>query len=42
MPNGDPNWYREVKPQLDVFFGQIADVLEEFAARYNLAIEKYY
>jgi hypothetical protein len=42
MPNGDPNWYREVKPELDAFFGQIAGVLEEFAARYNLTIEKYY
>ncbi len=42
MPNGDPNWYKEVKPELDAFFAQIADVLEEFAARYNLAIEKYY
>lgn len=41
MPNGDPNWYREVKPKLDAFFAQIADVLEGFAARYNLAIEKY-
>jgi hypothetical protein len=42
MPNGDPNWYREVKPKLDAFFGQIADMLEEFATNHNLLIDKYY
>ena len=42
MPNGDPNWGKNEFPQLEAFFAQIADVLEEFAETHNLKIDKYY
>ena len=42
MPNGDPNWGKEVYPKLEQFFAKIASVIEGFAELHNLKIEKYY
>ena len=42
MPNGDPDFGVKQKPELERFFGVIGTVLEEFAGRHNLRIEKYY
>jgi len=42
MPNGDPDFGLKQKPELERFFGVIGTVLEEFAQRHNLRIEKYY
>lgn len=42
MPNGDPTWGERELPELEKFFGKIANVLEEFAGKYNLMIDKYY
>ncbi len=42
MPNGDPNWMKDEYPKLEEFFGKISTVLEAFANKYNLLIDKYY
>ena len=42
MPNGDPDFGLHQKPKLERFFRVIATVLEGFARRHNLRIEKYY
>lgn len=42
MPNGDPNWMKDEYPKLEEFFGKISTVLEDFANKYNLLIDKYY
>jgi hypothetical protein len=39
MPNGDPDF--NVK-ELERFFSALASVLESFAQRHNLRLEKYY
>lgn len=39
MPNGDPHW--DPTP-LNEWFAPIADAIEQFAARRNLQIDKYY
>lgn len=42
MPNGDPIKWQDDYPKLEAFFAKIADVLEHFANKHNLTIEKYY
>jgi len=42
MPNGDREFYEEEAPALDLFFSQIADVMNHFASRHNLLLNKYY
>jgi hypothetical protein len=42
MPNGSPKFYEEELPALEAFFSQIADVLNQFASRHNLMLDKYY
>ncbi len=42
MPNGDPKFGEKTLPGLEAFFARLAPLLERFAARHNLKIEKYY
>jgi hypothetical protein len=42
MPNGNPKFHEEELPALEAFFSQIADVLNQFASRHNLMLDKYY
>ncbi len=42
MPNGNPNFKEEELPTLELFFSPIADSLNEFAAKHNLRIDRYY
>jgi hypothetical protein len=42
MPNGHPKFHEEELPVLEAFFSQIADVLNQFASRHNLMLDKYY
>ncbi len=42
MPNGDPNWGKKEYPKLEQYFSKISKVLEDFANRHNLQIDKYY
>ncbi len=42
MPNGDPDWGVKERPELEKFFSKISTVLEGFANKYNLLIDKYY
>ena len=42
MPNGDPDWGVKEYPKLEAFFSKISPILEGFANKHNLLIEKYY
>jgi hypothetical protein len=42
MPNGHPDFFVAILPQLEAFFSPIADTLLDFASRHNLAVDKYY
>ena len=42
MPNGNQKFHEEEFPALELFFAPIADVLNEFASRHNLSLEKYW
>jgi hypothetical protein len=42
MPNGSPEFHLRDRPELEMFFRPIADVLAGFARRHNLILEKYY
>lgn len=41
MPNGTPHWEKKL-PKVEIFFGKISKVLEDFANDHNLLIGKYY
>lgn len=41
MPNGNPD-FRDDFLNIQAFFGEISPILEAFASRHNLQIEKYY
>jgi len=42
MPNEDFDWKKNDFTKLEIFFGKIEKVLEEFAEKHNLMISKYY
>jgi hypothetical protein len=42
MPNGDPRFGKETLPGLEAFFSKLAPLLERFASKHDLKIEKYY
>lgn len=42
MPNGNPKFHEEELPALESFFGPIADLLNQFASRHHLMLDKYY
>lgn len=42
VPNGNPKFREEELPGLELFFSSIADTLNEFAAKHNLRIDRYY
>lgn len=42
MPNGSHEFYEKELLALETFFAQIADVLNEFASKHSLMLDRYY
>lgn len=42
MPNGDPEFGEKSLPRLEAFFAKLAPLLNRFASKHNLKLEKYY
>ncbi len=42
MPNENPEFQERVPPDVEAFFAQIANVLNDFGSNYNLMLERYY
>lgn len=42
MPNGNPEYQEKVPSDVEAFFAQIANVLNNFGSKHDLLLERYY